>query len=282
MQLIAARLAALDGREGRFASGETVVLTVLLFGEVDCAAASVSIGLADNLGQVVFATTTKHLGLDMKLASGVSTEVSLRFPVHLSPGKFTIDLQCWGIPPGRSDCFLSRRGVCGFEVHNPWLPEFTGIIYLPVQANAAEWRQNGASFWMPPLSAAHADTTIEPQCSGNHDDPLQAKPGALVEFPVRITNLCDRWIASNPPFPVMLSYHVSDADDIATVTYDGRRTRLDRPIPPAGSITQTMLLDAPVLPGRYVLHLSLVQEGRFWFDGLPGHLSKKVAMLVSA
>jgi hypothetical protein len=75
---------------------------------------------------------------------------------------------------------------------------------------------------------------------------------------------------------------VNADDDLTTITYDGRRTRLESPIPPAGAITQTMLLDAPSLPGRYWLHLSLVQEARFWFDGLPGNFPQKITLLVSA
>jgi hypothetical protein len=95
-----------------------------------------------------------------------------------------------------------------------------------------------------------------------------------------ITNLSDQWIASKPPYPVLLSYHVRDADD-ALVVYDGRRTRLECPIPPAGVLTQTMLVDAPTVLQRYTLHLSIVQEGRFWFDGFPGDLPRKIPLLVS-
>jgi hypothetical protein len=75
---------------------------------------------------------------------------------------------------------------------------------------------------------------------------------------------------------------VNADDDLTTITYDGRRTRLESPIPPAGAITQTMLLDAPSLPGRYWLHLSLVQEARFWFDGLPGNFPRRITLMVSA
>ena len=49
-----------------------------------------------------------------------------------------------------------------------------------------------------------------------------------------------------------------------------------------GAIDQTMLLDAPSQPGRYSLHLSLVQESRFWFAGLPGSVSKILTLVVSA
>jgi hypothetical protein len=282
VQLIGARLAALDGREGRFASGESIVLRVLLFSDVGCAAASLGLGLADRFGQVVFATTTRNLGLDLKLGAGTSTEISLRFPVNLSPGHFTVNLQCWGGPPDPLPCFFSREAVCGFDVHNPWLPEFTGNLFLPVQANAAEWRQTGNSSWMAPLPSEQAKAAIEPQEDNHRAATLQAKPGAMVELLVRITNLSDRWIASSPPYPVVLSYHVNADDDRTTITYDGRRTRLESPIPPAGAITQTMLLDAPSVPGRYWLHLSLVQEARFWFDGLPGNSPQKITLLVSA
>jgi hypothetical protein len=167
-------------------------------------------------------------------------------------------------------------------VYNPWLPEFTGNLFLPVQASAADWRQTGDTSWMAPLPPERARGTIELDRANHRDDVLQAGPGAMVELPVRITNLSDRWIASNPPYPVVLSYHVNSDDDLTTITSDGRRTRLDSPIPPAGAITQMMLLDAPLLPGRYSLHLSLVQEGRFWFDGLPGNFPRKITLLVSA
>jgi Wzt C-terminal domain len=282
VQLIGIRLAARDGREGRFASGESVVLTVVLFSEVECTAASVRIGLADRRGQVVFATSTKPLDLDLKLSPGVCSEVSLVFPVNLSPGRFTINLQCWGGPADRPACFLSNEAVCEFEVHNPWLPEFTGMVFLPVQARAAEWRQTGKSCWMAPLLSEQARAAIELQGANNRGEALQVNTGAMVELPLGITNLSDRWIASNPPYPVVLSYHINNADDTATIVFDGRRTRLKSPIPPAGAITQTMLLDAPQRSGRYWVHLSLVQEGRFWFDALPGNHPERFALLVSA
>jgi hypothetical protein len=281
VQLIGARLEAPDGREGRFASGESVVLRAVLFSEIDCADASMWIALADPAGRVVFATDTRHLGLDLKLAPGGSTEVTLRFPVNLAPGRFTVDLECRGGPPDRPACFLAREAVCGFEVHNPWLPEFAGIAFLPVQATAAEWRHAGNSSWMAPLPVGRTGATIEPRWGDDHDGTVHARPGALAELPVRVTNLSDQWIASKPPHPVMLSYHLHGADNEVMV-YDGRRTRLESPIPPAGAAAQVMLADAPLLPGRYSLHLSLVQEGRFWFDGFPGNLPRKISLLVSA
>jgi len=253
VQLIGTRLAARDGREGRFASGESVVLMVLLFSEVECTACSVWIGLADRLGRSCSPPAPNHLGLDLKLSPGVSTEVRLVFPVNFAPGRFTINLQCWGGPPDPLPCFFSREAVCGFDVHNPWLPEFTGILFLPVQANAAEWRQTRNSSWMAPFAVGAGKSRDRTAGDNHRDDTLQAKPGAMVELPVRITNLSDRWIASSPPYPVVLSYHVNSDDDLTAITHDGRRTRLDSPIPPAGAITQTMLLDAPLLPGRYTL-----------------------------
>jgi hypothetical protein len=281
VQLVGARLEALDGREGLFASGEFVILRVLLFSEIDCAGASVWIGLVDGTGRVVFATSTKSLDLDLRLTARGATEVNFRLPANLGPGRFTINVQCWGGPPDRQTCFFSRDPVCAFDVHNPWLPEFTGIAFLPVQASAAEWRHASNSTWMAPLRPERTGAIIELAGANGEDVALHAKPGVVFAVPVRLTNLSDQWIASKRPYPVLLSYHVHDADD-ALVVYEGRRTRLECPVPPAGIITQTMLVDAPSVLQRYTLHLTVVQEGRFWFDGFPGNLPRRIALLVSA
>ncbi|MEX3991313.1 sulfotransferase family 2 domain-containing protein [Paraburkholderia sp. EG286A] len=73
-------------------------------------------------------------------------------------------------------------------------------------------------------------------------------------------------IASRAPNPVHVSYHWLDAKRSQAVVFDGERTRLHTSLMPDEQREMQALIVAPSIAGRYVLRLTLVQEGVAWLD----------------
>lgn len=64
---------------------------------------------------------------------------------------------------------------------------------------------------------------------------------------------------------VNLSYQWFREGDLTSVALDGNRANLTQDLPPGESIDMEMYVKVPSEPGRYVLRISLVQEGVSWF-----------------
>jgi FkbM family methyltransferase len=70
--------------------------------------------------------------------------------------------------------------------------------------------------------------------------------------------------------PEHLSYHWLDTDR-KMVVFEGKRSLIPEPgIPQGESRRCTLIVDAPPLPGRYVLQATLVREGICWFENEDG------------
>ncbi|MBI4689093.1 MAG: hypothetical protein HY754_02310, partial [Nitrospirae bacterium] len=99
-------------------------------------------------------------------------------------------------------------------------------------------------------------------------------PNETKEIPITITNtgkeLWPNTGDSNGKYVVHLSYHIANSQG-KTVCFDGNRAKLDKNINPGDSIGLMLPVTAPKLPGRYIIKISLVQEGVAWFDekGVP-------------
>jgi len=279
LQLIGATIDSADARQRQFAAGEMAHLRIVLRTTKERRDMAAEISLTDDSGTLVFRTNTRNLGLLLGAGSGEAFEVRLAFPVNLSPGHYRVDIACTDYPAGAGSSPLFRVKVCEFDVHNPWLPEFTGIAFLPIRAETSAWRPNRTSLWNLPLEVDRAGARIELLGDAAPANSLRARPGEILRIPVRLTNLSNSWLATKPPFPVALSFHLADHAG-RPLRYDGSRTPLDRPVPPGGELEQTLLVDAPLQSGLYELHLSLVQERCFWFDGRPGNLPVVVKLRV--
>jgi len=92
--------------------------------------------------------------------------------------------------------------------------------------------------------------------------PLRA--GSRTEVAVTLANNSDQALASLPPFPIHLSYHWYRNSEV--VEFDGVRTALRPKLESGRTRDYRMSIMAPSTPGQYVLGISLVQEGRFWFE----------------
>jgi len=66
---------------------------------------------------------------------------------------------------------------------------------------------------------------------------------------------------------LFLSYHWLDERG-NPIVWDGRRTTLDRVVPPGETLRQGIAIRAPIPPGRYRLAIDFVEEHRFWLAEL--------------
>lgn len=66
-------------------------------------------------------------------------------------------------------------------------------------------------------------------------------------------------------YSVRLSYHWFDAAR-QMVVFEGRRTLLPHDLGPGETVELSAVIEAPAQPGRYLLRLTMVQEGVAWFD----------------
>ena len=110
--------------------------------------------------------------------------------------------------------------------------------------------------------------------------PAHLRPGELVHTRVKVRNEGRESIASLPPHPVHLSYHWRLPDGTMAV-WDGDRTPIGR-LPPGAEQEFGLRLRAPPRAGTYLLDVTLVHEGVFWFEqqhvpGLPISLEVNVS-----
>ncbi len=101
--------------------------------------------------------------------------------------------------------------------------------------------------------------------------PLAMRTAEDVEVPVHVDNRSGVRIGAFPPSPVNLSYRWYRDDEV--VVADGIRTPLLPSLPAGTDRTYAATVRTPSEPGTYRLVVTLVQEGRFWFDSLSSSTS---------
>lgn len=102
----------------------------------------------------------------------------------------------------------------------------------------------------------------------------------LVKLPLTIYNKCESKIASFHPNPVYLSYHWT-TETGGLIIHDGIRTPLNSPILPGEFLETFINVVTPGKPGNYVLQITLVQEGCFWFEDVVDNLPLKLDIHVN-
>ena len=126
-------------------------------------------------------------------------------------------------------------------------------------------RSTGEPLAMPPLPL-HATAKIGLRVP----DRFRRMPsGTATRVYVEIENRSSEWLASLAPYPVYLSYHWLESGTGRCHVFEGERSPLIAAVPPRSRHSQEMRILAPQKPARYVLLLTLVQEGKTWFDQIP-------------
>jgi UDP-3-O-[3-hydroxymyristoyl] glucosamine N-acyltransferase len=112
---------------------------------------------------------------------------------------------------------------------------------------------------LPPTAAAQIEVRL---C----DAAIGFAAGESTEVTVEIDNRSAERLASLPPYPVCMAYHWLESGTGRCIVFEGERTLLSPPVRPRSRLRLCARVVAPKEPGQYVLVLTLVQEGRFWFD----------------
>ena len=82
---------------------------------------------------------------------------------------------------------------------------------------------------------------------------------------VYIQNHSNEVLTSLLPFPVHVSYHWKIEKE-GHVIFDGLRTPLNVPLSNNSDVKMNVSVIAPEKPGLYILEVTMVQEGQFWFE----------------
>jgi polysaccharide pyruvyl transferase len=111
-----------------------------------------------------------------------------------------------------------------------------------------------------PLPPESLRATIEVQI------PPSLDAGEIAVLPCRIANGGNATYVCAPPNPVQLCYRWYDAGGAPYGSRTWIHTPLPRPLAPGASADTAVRIEAPRLPGRYTLAVTLLQEQVAWFD----------------
>ena len=139
-----------------------------------------------------------------------------------------------------SHTFGSRKAPSATANH-PKSPAPTAPAVRPLLPN-----QCRVMIEAPPLSEAASAQTLYLHCTLRNDGPLP--------------------LASTSPNPVHLAYKWFDEESSRQLTGEAERTALLGPLLPGASAQNPVNVRTPPQAGRYILRLTLVQEGVAWFD----------------
>ena len=100
---------------------------------------------------------------------------------------------------------------------------------------------------------------------------LQLRPGQFEEVELTITNTGLATWNPEETSPVRLSYHWLDPTTLQVPDFEGLRTELPRTVEAGRTVSVGAQVQAPYLPGQYVLVWDMLREGLFWFslEGAP-------------
>ena len=93
-----------------------------------------------------------------------------------------------------------------------------------------------------------------------------APKNTLFAIPITVKNVsASAWSSQTEDQPVQLSYHWYDLDKNVLV-FEGRRTPLPNIVAPGQQQMINLHIDALPQSGRYILQVTMVQEGVAWFE----------------
>lgn len=98
---------------------------------------------------------------------------------------------------------------------------------------------------------------------------MRAKAGSTIKQSLVVKNCGNEIINSYGKFSTNLSYHLMDIDG-NTLLFDGIRTKLKNLLNPNMSTVTDIVISIPEFfnVGRYIIRITMVSEGSFWFDNL--------------
>lgn len=217
----------------------------------DCTALEVGLAITDEDGIVRYGINSRMLGQALTAKAGQTYRASFALELWLPRGVYYVTV-----------ALHSRDGQPYHWVDNALSFSVDRENDLPFLG-----RNNcRALFSMAPSSEMlamppKARRLVRIRFLGSLDD---RSVGAHGEPSVVVENLSDTWLASQPPHPIHLSYHLLDPDK-KMVVFEGTRTPLLPALAPRSRAVYGVTIDRS-LKGRFILRVMLVQEGAAWFD----------------
>jgi hypothetical protein len=164
---------------------------------------------------------------------------------------------------------FERRETMPYRANSAFIFARTDVMFHGVHALTAE--QLGGSrrrsiqmqFWVH-NERPRASCKVELRASV----PGAMRPGAEYAVPFALTNRAAPQLDAAHPFPAHLGYRWLDADGREAEPENAVRTALPRALRDGETSEGAMRVVAPSAPGRYVVRLSVIQEGVAWFDDI--------------
>ena len=217
----------------------------------DCTALEVGLAITDEDGIVRYGINSRMLGQGLTAKAGQTYRASFALELWLPRGVYHVAVALHsrdGQPYHWIDNALS------FSVDRDNDQPFVGRDNCRALFSMAPSSEMLA---MPPK----ARQLVRVRFLGSLND---RSVGAHGEPSVVVENLSDTWLASQPPHPIHLSYHLLDPDK-KMVVFEGTRTPLLPALAPRSRAVYGVTIDRS-LKGRFILRVMLVQEGAAWFD----------------
>lgn len=98
---------------------------------------------------------------------------------------------------------------------------------------------------------------------------------------VTVTNATNKRLTAMPPYSVRLAYHWIQQSTRQMVVFNGDRSELFPCVQENDSLHCWMRVEAPSLPGNYILQTTMVQEFVCWFENIRPDILQEFEVVVS-
>jgi hypothetical protein len=96
-----------------------------------------------------------------------------------------------------------------------------------------------------------------------------------------VKNATNKPLAALPPYAVRLAYHWIQGSTRQMVVFEGDRSELFPCVQANDSLQCSMRVEAPSLPGKYILQATMLQELVCWFEDVQPDILQEFEVLVS-
>ncbi|OLN32142.1 Wzt carbohydrate-binding domain-containing protein [Desulfosporosinus metallidurans] len=258
IEILSVDISGLDSGSSIMKSGEKAVIRVFVKSKIVEENLTVGLCIEDEFGQMVYGTNSYHLRETILVSEGQTICVRFDLRMDLCEGVYRLVVALHTGEAHWEKCYHWKERACEFRVSGFNGAFAQGIIRLyPKQTVESEALSE-------PLPAEVAsgimlsvsDFLPEVRCNQQFD------------CQVSVINQSEYVLASYPPYPVHLSYHWINAQNGEVAVFDGERSRLIQPVAARCAGTYAITILSPEVQGEYILRITLVQEGVFWFDDL--------------
>ncbi len=229
---------------------------------------TIGYSLHHDSGLILFGINTRLMGYKINCSAGNDYQITFTFPMLLGIGTYTVDASAHKGFDYSNYCYFIKQQAATFQVENFLGIQFEGLVSLVPTTHFDDCLNYedtlNHSFGFKRIGFAPLGT-ISGKIRALTTIPC-VRPREQFSVPVEITNSgSETWYCEGTQ-QVNIAYHWYDMDG-NTVLFDGARTPLPiRALNPGITVRGSALVEAPRIPGRFSLELTLVQEQVFWFE----------------